>query len=160
MNSRYFRTGPAAGGHRRGAAIVVFEKQAGDTVQKGDVLARLVSPELEHASSRRCSSGGAVGHRSNRWRATGLRRTTDGWRLDVLDRGAGMNEAVLSNALLPFCSTKRNGTGLGLALAWEIAEACGGRIALLNREDGGLCVSLVLPDSGCSSLSHRERDRG
>jgi two-component system nitrogen regulation sensor histidine kinase NtrY len=75
-----------------------------------------------------------------------LRRIVDGWRIDVLDRGQGMNEAVLASALLPFYSTKRGGTGLGLALAREIAEAHGGRIALLNRDGGGLCVSLVLPD--------------
>lgn len=67
------------------------------------------------------------------------------WQVEVRDRGPGMSEAVLASALVPFYSTKRSGTGLGLALAREIAEAHGGRIALANREGGGLAVRLCLP---------------
>jgi C4-dicarboxylate-specific signal transduction histidine kinase len=66
-------------------------------------------------------------------------------RLEVRDRGPGMSENVLANALLPFYSTKRSGTGLGLALAREIAEAHNGRLNLANRRNGGLSVMLSLP---------------
>ncbi len=66
-------------------------------------------------------------------------------RIEVSDRGPGMSETVLAQALLPFYSTKRAGTGLGLALAREITEAHGGRVLLANREGGGLRVSLRLP---------------
>jgi nitrogen fixation/metabolism regulation signal transduction histidine kinase len=66
-------------------------------------------------------------------------------QLEVRDRGPGMSEAVLTQALLPFYSTKREGTGLGLALVREITEAHGGRVRLTNRGDGGLSVTVSLP---------------
>ncbi len=74
-----------------------------------------------------------------------IRRTGDQLHIEVADRGPGMSEAVLGQAVLPFYSTKRSGTGLGLALAREIAEAHEGRLHLANRERGGLRVTLTLP---------------
>jgi signal transduction histidine kinase len=75
-----------------------------------------------------------------------IKRVAGMLRIEVMDRGQGMNEAVLTNALVPFYSTKRSGTGLGLALSREIAEAHGGRITLGNRDGGGLTVTLILPE--------------
>jgi two-component system nitrogen regulation sensor histidine kinase NtrY len=69
-----------------------------------------------------------------------------GVELRVLDRGTGMTETVLQQALLPFYSTKPGGTGLGLTLSREIAEAHGGRLTVAPRDGGGTIVSLWLPD--------------
>jgi two-component system, NtrC family, nitrogen regulation sensor histidine kinase NtrY len=74
-----------------------------------------------------------------------IRRLPTAVAIEISDRGTGMTEAVLSNALLPFYSTKRGGTGLGLALVREIAEAHGGRVSLANRQGGGLVVTITIP---------------
>jgi two-component system nitrogen regulation sensor histidine kinase NtrY len=69
----------------------------------------------------------------------------------VRDRGQGMSEETLANALLPFYSTKRSGSGLGLALCREIVEAHGGRLRLANRTGGGLEVIVRLPSARAGS---------
>ena len=65
--------------------------------------------------------------------------------IEVSDLGKGMSETVLSQALVPFYSTKSSGSGLGLALCREIVEAHHGQIALQNREGGGLTVRVTFP---------------
>ncbi len=74
-----------------------------------------------------------------------IRTLENGHQIDVRDRGSGMSENVLQQAVLPFYSTKSSGTGLGLALCREIVEAHGGRLHLRNREGGGAVVTLWLP---------------
>lgn len=114
-------------------------------LQPADGIARIDAAQLEQTLINLLKNAHESGSSPGEVRLT-VRKLPQSWRIEVLDRGSGMNAAVLANALLPFYSTKRHGTGLGLALAREIAEAHGGRIALLNREGGGLCVSMVLPD--------------
>jgi len=67
------------------------------------------------------------------------------WRLQVLDRGAGMTDETMKRALLPFYSSKPSGSGLGLALCSEIVQAHGGTLRLERRAGGGIAVTCVLP---------------
>ncbi len=71
--------------------------------------------------------------------------------LRVLDRGRGMDEDALRRALLPFWTTKPDGTGLGLPLCGEIAEAHGGALRIEARPGGGTAVTLRLPPRSASA---------
>lgn len=74
-----------------------------------------------------------------------VERAGAGCVLRVLDRGRGMSEDVMRQALVPFYSTKPDGSGVGLALSNEIVEAHGGQMHLEGREGGGLAVTCWIP---------------
>ncbi len=76
-----------------------------------------------------------------------LREQGAGMVIEVADRGTGLAEDVLRDALLPFYSTKAAGTGLGLTVCREIVDAHGGRLSLANRAGGGAVVTVWLPMS-------------
>jgi len=56
-----------------------------------------------------------------------------------------MDDETLRKALLPFYSTKKSGSGLGLPLCREIVEGHGGKLTLQSREGGGTIVTCWLP---------------
>lgn len=66
----------------------------------------------------------------------------------VLDNGPGLSNA--SNLFVPFYTTKPGGTGIGLVLAQQIAQAHRGSVQLTNRSDGmtGCEADLRLPFAG------------
>jgi PAS domain S-box-containing protein len=74
----------------------------------------------------------------------GWREKEDAVEIIVQDEGPGiMNPA---NLFVPFFTTKPDGSGIGLPLSRQIAEAHGGSLALMNREDGkGAEALLRLP---------------
>lgn len=74
-----------------------------------------------------------------------VRERKPGFLIEVADRGTGLTETTLRDALLPFFSTKPSGSGLGLTLCREIIEAHSGRLGLANRPGGGAAVSIYLP---------------
>jgi nitrogen fixation/metabolism regulation signal transduction histidine kinase len=64
--------------------------------------------------------------------------------LRVIDDGPGL--PATANLFTPFFTTKPSGTGIGLALSRQIAEAHGGTLVLENRTDARGCVArLRLP---------------
>jgi two-component system, NtrC family, nitrogen regulation sensor histidine kinase NtrY len=83
--------------------------------------------------------------------ANGAKPVSATWRLAgsnlefmIEDRGLGIANA--ENLFVPFYTTKPAGSGVGLALAQQIARAHGGEIRLVNREDGeGARATVRLP---------------
>jgi signal transduction histidine kinase len=73
-------------------------------------------------------------------------------RIRVRDSGPGIPQAEQTRVFDPFYrvetsrSRESGGTGLGLTIARNIAEQHGGSIALANHPDGGLEVTLMLPE--------------
>ena len=76
-------------------------------------------------------------HRSlSAGRATGSRRSSH-----VRDEGPGL--ANTANLFVPFFTTKPGGSGIGLVLSRQIAEAHGGALVLHNREGAPGCEALL-----------------
>ncbi len=75
-------------------------------------------------------------------------------QLIVQDDAGGMSEEVFAHAMLPFFTTKQQGSGIGLALCRDIMESHGGSLELRNQPPG-LAVVLTFPWQ-VESLGHNQ----
>ena len=64
--------------------------------------------------------------------------------LIVADNGSGIPEAILDQVFIPFFTTKRHGSGIGLSLSRQIMTAHGGDI-VVETDAAGTRVKLVFP---------------
>ena len=81
-----------------------------------------------------------------------------GWRWTAstsrcASRTRGRASSNTENLFVPFYTTKPGGTGIGLALSRQIAEAHGGTLTLDNRAPEPGCVAVL-------RLPLREKDEG
>jgi nitrogen fixation/metabolism regulation signal transduction histidine kinase len=107
-----------------------------------DQLDQMLINLLDNAVDAASETGGGV---RLRWRTTAL-------YVEVLveDEGPGISDTA--NLFVPFFTTKPDGSGIGLALGRQIAEAHGGSLTLRNRgEVRGGVARIVLPRRGPST---------
>jgi signal transduction histidine kinase len=65
----------------------------------------------------------------------------------VADTGSGIPAPLAGKLFTPFASTKPAGTGLGLSISARIVNEHGGTITGINRQEGGACFTITLPDA-------------
>jgi nitrogen fixation/metabolism regulation signal transduction histidine kinase len=98
-----------------------------------DQLEQAVINVIKNAIDASLETGGGV---SVQWRASG-----DAAELSIVDDGPGL--ASTANVFTPFFTTKPGGSGIGLVLSRQIAEAHGGTLELRNRSEGGGCEAVL-----------------
>ncbi len=101
-----------------------------------DQLDQLLINLVRNAVDASLETGGGV--------TVGWEKSTGRLEVQVEDEGPGL--ADTSNLFVPFFTTKSHGSGIGLVLSRQIAEAHGGELTLANKKTGPGCQArLRLP---------------
>ena len=99
----------------------------------GDQLDQMLINVVRNAVDASLVTGGSVRARWSRQNGSAI--------VLVEDEGPGLPESA--NLFVPFFTTKPEGSGIGLVLSRQIAEAHGGTFSLENRVDHRGCVATI-----------------
>ena len=109
-----------------------------------DQLEQLLINVIRNAADASLETGGGV--------RVGWKRQNSHLIVWVRDEGPGLPNTA--NLFVPFFTTKPTGSGIGLVLSRQIAEAHGGTLTLQNAADGPGCEAcLTLPANGVASAT-------
>lgn len=120
-------------------AVQVSVGEPGDVMADADQLEQALINLLRNAVEASMAGSGTV--------RMGWRREAARVLIEIRDDGLGPPPS--DNLFVPFFTTKPGGSGIGLALARQIAEAHGGGVSLVARSDApGALATLWLPLPG------------
>jgi signal transduction histidine kinase len=111
-------------------------------VDGDEVLLRQAFSNLLRNAFEACADAAVVPHVLIESQVDTVQRTV---RIAVHDNGPGIAAAARESVFRPFFTTKRNGTGLGLALVQKIVVFHNGRIVAAPSPQGGACLQIALP---------------
>lgn len=130
--------------------------------EAGPEVARMDQRHLEQAVSAIITNAIEVSPRGGRVTVTVRSDPPGSWRILVEDEGPGISEEAKGRLFRPYFTTKKGGTGIGLALAQRVVSEHGGRLEARNRaeeaEEGaggmpGALFQLVLPLESSAELA-------
>ncbi|MDB4907793.1 MAG: multi-sensor signal transduction histidine kinase [Gemmatimonadetes bacterium] len=117
-------------------AVQVNEGPPTNILADGDQLDQLLINLVRNAVDASLETGGGV--------RVGWSRRDGAVSVTVEDEGRGLSSTA--NLFVPFFTTKPDGSGIGLVLSRQVADAHRGQLSLENRGDARGCVAtLVLP---------------
>lgn len=123
-------------GLERRLSVRIISQSALSVAADADQLEQLLINLVSNAVDAALETGGGV--------TVAWDLVNHGVEVRVEDEGPGVPETA--NLFVPFYTTKPEGSGIGLVLSRQIAEAHGGMLTLENRAEGRGCVArLVLP---------------
>jgi nitrogen fixation/metabolism regulation signal transduction histidine kinase len=117
----------------RRVPVVVTDSPDISVLADSDQLEQLLINVLRNAADASSETGGAV---NVSWDQLG-----PWFELTIEDEGRGLPDST--NLFVPFFTTKPRGSGIGLALSRQIAEAHNGMLTLENRTDRPGCRAVL-----------------